>query len=97
MSTNRFKLEEPVERNIDVTFIGQIKPVLSRRKARKLAYRYKGSSLGERYRAYLAGDLVGFEVNGKRLERVMKILRRRTLALHTTVTAERTRRQTAIA
>jgi hypothetical protein len=89
------KLEEPTEHVIDnaVHFAGKVRPVLSRRKARKLAYRYKGSSRGDRYRAFLAGQLDGFEVHGKGLVRTLKILRRSTQAFHMASTSEAIRRQ----
>ena len=96
MSTKILKLEEPIEHRIDVTYIGAPRVKLSRRKARKLAYRYKGSSRGQRYHAFLAGDLAGFEFDGKRLVRLMKVLRHRTLTLHAAGTSAIVRQQTAI-
>lgn len=95
MNTKIFKLEEPVEHHIDVTYIGAPRVKLSRRKARKLAYRYKGSSRGKRYRDFLAGDLSGFEVDGKRLVRMLKVLRKRTLTIHAADASEIVRRLTA--
>lgn len=53
----------------DMIFIGEKTP-LSRRKARKLAYRYRGSSRGDRYRDFLNGALVGFYKRGSRLVRI---------------------------
>ena len=95
MSTKIFTLEVPVEHRIDVTYIGAPRVKLSRRKARKLAYRYKGSSRGYRYLAFLAGDVRGFEVHGKRLVRTLKVLRKRLSTLHAVGTSATVRQQTA--
>lgn len=46
--------------------------IMSRRKARKLAYQYKGGTRRQRYLAFLTGFDSGFVVVGKRLVRVPK-------------------------
>jgi len=66
----------------NLSFAGQVRPHLSRRKARKLAYRHKGSRLGDRYRAFLTGSYAGFWIEGKRLVKEPRIVRRPIVTLH---------------
>lgn len=46
--------------------------LLSRRKARKLAYQYRGSRRGQWYANYLAGNQAGFYICRNRLRRLPK-------------------------
>lgn len=56
---------------------------LSRRKARKLANRYRGSSRGQRYAEFLAGKQSGFYVQHNRLRRIPKTGRVSIQMVHT--------------
>lgn len=49
--------------------------LLSRRKARKLAYQYRGSRRGQGYANYLAGNQAGFYICRNRLYRLPKFER----------------------
>lgn len=64
----------------DVAFIGE--RALSRRKARKLANRYRGSSRGARYADYLLGNAGAYFVDGNRLVKTPKIGTARITTLH---------------
>lgn len=78
-----------------IVTVGQPRPVLSSRKARKLAKRYRGSSRAARYEAYLAGETTGFWVEGKRLVRAPKFAQHRTVTVHSVDAVDVVRRLTA--
>lgn len=52
----------------DRIVLGELKQ-LSRRRARKLAYQYRGGKRAQRYQQYLSGQADGFWLCGKRLVR----------------------------
>lgn len=89
-SPNQAGLPEAFERFLavtksfhpDVQYQGEVQEVLSRRKARKLAYQYKGGNRSVRYVDFLAGRMTGFWIEGKRLVREPKTMRAKTIVLH---------------
>lgn len=65
----------------DMIVIGA-KGLLSRRKARKLAYLYRGSRRGQWYANYLAGNQAGFYICRTRLRRLPKAGRISFVTVH---------------
>jgi hypothetical protein len=66
----------------DVKYQGEVQEVLSRRKARKLAYQYKGGNRSVRYIDFLAERMTDFWIEGKRLVREPKTMRAKAIVLH---------------
>lgn len=65
----------------DIIVLGEGR-ALSRRKAKKLAYHYRGSSRGHRYADFLSGKQGGFYVRNNRLCRLSKAGRVTIMSVH---------------
>ena len=61
-------IREAMRRKPETIIIGEVRS-LSRKKARKLAYLYRGSKRGQWYKRYLEGDTKEFLVQNNRLIR----------------------------